>query len=165
MIQLEISCIFIRFHRHQITLSCYQLHWLSIYNLLQISRNNIMIKSRQTRGREMYGITISEKTNKKTNHTFYCKFEWGSVLMTLYLPNQVKKAKGSTESHLLLNNCRTNHQKKKKSLINKGNIPRLIWSVLLVSSSNTVNPGSKLVFFHIMFPCYCPALQKKKINL
>lgn len=57
------------------------------------------------------------ETKEKITH-FNCKYF--SVLMTLYFPCGVnKKAKGSTESQLLLSNCKP--ILKEKSLIDKGN--------------------------------------------
>lgn len=53
-------------------------------------------------------------------------------------------------------------KKKKKHypLIDNGKVPRLIWSMLLISSSNTVNHGSKLVFFMLCFHVTVPLTKK-----
>lgn len=40
-------------------------------------------------------------------------------------------------------------------------IDKIIWSVLLISLSNTVNHGSKLCL-DVIFSCYCPSYNKKK---
>ena len=107
-----------------------------MYNLLQIDKSWQIC------------FTWDEEKNKK--YKFHCSFfQCGSFLMTLYLPNGVKKALGSTVSptteknstnpkvRLVVLQKKKKKRKKEKSdpLIDKGNIPKLIWSVLLITST------------------------------
>lgn len=77
--------------------------------------------------------SLKEKKTKQNTNFTAASFQCGSFLVTLYLPHGVKKAKGSSESDLLLNKCRpilknedlVLTKKKNPTPIDKGNIPRL----------------------------------------
>lgn len=85
-----------------------------MYKFLQISPYKY-IKSKVGRfisleRRRLLGSPSFKKKKKFTNFTAFQfsfqNFQCGSFLMTLYLPHGVKKAKGRTESHLLLHKSR-----------------------------------------------------------
>lgn len=95
-------------------------------------------------------------------------FQCGSFLMTLYLPHGVKKAKGRTESHLLLHKSRpilkwgSWSSKRKNLLLNRQKAIFPNYYDPCSSPSNTALYGLKLALFMSCFSCNCPAYKKRR---
>lgn len=85
------------------------------------------------------------RKKKITNFTAFQfsfqSFQCGSFLMTLYLPHGVKKAKGRTESHLLLHKSR----------------PILKWGSWSSKKTNLLLNRQKAIFPNYYDPCSSPS--------
>lgn len=124
--------------------------------------------------RRLLGSPLLKK-KKITNFTAFNFFSVWFFLMVIYLPHGVKKAKGRTESHLLLYKSRPiqkwgswsskkkkkNTQKEKSTLKQtEGNILQLLWSILLPIQHCLV----RIKTFNVMFFMLLPSFKKTEEN-